>query len=297
MATPAATHDHAPDKSHYFVPEPTAWPFILTAALVAVVIGVWSYLEEQHVGSLPIWIGSALAIYIIFRWVRGICLESESGAYNAQVDRTYRMGMAWFIFSEVMFFAAFFGALWYTREMSVPWLSGEGAKIATHLTLWPGFENTWPTNGPAAVGGKFETVGAWGLPFVNTVLLITSGMTLEKAHHDLKENHRLSCIIWMWVTVALGSLFLYFQASEYIHAYHELNLKLTSGVYGSTFFMLTGFHGFHVTLGTLMLAIIAIRLMLGHFKPDSHFGFEGVAWYWHFVDVVWIGLFIFVYIV
>ncbi len=294
MAT--AAHDHAPDKSHYFVPEPTAWPFILTAALVACVIGGWGYLEDQHIGPIPATVGALLAIYIIFRWVRGVCLESESGAYNAQVDRTYRMGMAWFIFSEVMFFAAFFGALWYTRQMSVPWLSGEGTKMATHLTLWPGFENVWPTNGPNALNGKFETVGAWGLPFVNTVLLITSGITLEKAHHDLKNNHRLSCIIWMWVTVALGSLFLYFQASEYIHAYHELNLKLTSGVYGSTFFMLTGFHGFHVTLGTLMLAIIAVRLMLGHFKPDSHFGFEGVAWYWHFVDVVWIGLFIFVYI-
>lgn len=297
MATSAAhSHSHAPDKSHYFVPDPSAWPFVLTASLVAVVIGIWSYLEDQKLGSLPILIGSALALYIVFRWVRGVCLESESGAYNAQVDRTYRMGMAWFIFSEVMFFAAFFGALWYAREMSVPWLSGEGAKLATHLTLWPGFENTWPSNGPAAVGGKFETVGAWGLPFVNTVILLVSGMTLETAHHALKENHRGRAIAWMWVTVALGSLFLYFQATEYVHAYHELNLKLTSGVYGSTFFMLTGFHGFHVTLGTLMLAIIAIRLMVGHFKPDSHFGFEGVAWYWHFVDVVWIGLFIFVYV-
>ncbi len=296
MATPATTHAHAPDTSKYFVPDPSAWPFILTVGLVASVIGAWGYLEDQSLGPIPPILGASLAIFIIFRWVRDVCNESEAGRYNGQVDGTFRMGMAWFIFSEVMFFAAFFGALWYTREMSVPWLSGEGAKLATHTTLWPGFENTWPTNGPLAVGGKFETVGAWGLPFVNTVLLLTSGVTLETAHHALKENHRKVCIFWMWMTVALGCMFLYFQATEYVHAFHVLNLSLKSGVYGSTFFMLTGFHGFHVTLGTLMLAIIAVRLMIGHFKPDSHFGFEGVAWYWHFVDVVWIGLFIFVYV-
>ena len=299
MATPAAVHTdhaHAPAGGKYFVPEPSAWPFVLTFALVICIIAGWGYLEEHSLGPVPAYGGAALAIYIIFRWVRGVCLESEGGLYNTQVGMTYRMGMAWFIFSEVMFFAAFFGALWYAREMSIPWLSGEGAKLATHTTLWPGFENTWPTNGPAQLGGKFETVGAWGLPFINTVLLLTSGFTLEAAHHALKENHRKVCIAWMWVTVALGCLFLYFQVTEYVHAFHELNLTMHSGVYGSTFFMLTGFHGFHVTLGTLMLAIIAVRLMLGHFKPDSHFGFEGVAWYWHFVDVVWIGLFIFVYV-
>jgi cytochrome c oxidase subunit 3 len=298
MATPAVHAPHkTPDLSRYFVPDPSVWPFLLTVGLVATIVGFWGYLEDKNITMIPVYVGVALSFFIIFRWIRDVCLESEHGLYNGKVDYTYRMGMAWFIFSEVMFFAAFFGALWYARQMSVPWLSGEGAKLATHSTLWASFENTWPTNGPASLGGAFETVGAWGLPFINTVLLITSGFTLEKAHHDLKENHRKSCIFWMWVTVALGCLFLYFQATEYVHAYHELNLTMSSGVYGSTFFMLTGFHGFHVTLGTLMLAIIAIRLMLGHFKPDSHFGFEGVAWYWHFVDVVWIGLFIFVYIV
>ena len=132
---------------------------------------------------------------------------------------------------------------------------------------------------------------------INTVLLISSSFTVTWAHHALREDKRRACIAWMWATVVLGSIFLFFQAEEYIEAYTELNLTLGSGIYGSTFFMLTGFHGMHVTLGTLMLIIITLRLMRGHFKPDSHFGFEGVAWYWHFVDVVWLGLFVFVYVI
>jgi cytochrome c oxidase subunit 3 len=293
MATPATTPHAHPER--YFVPAPSAWPFVLTFALVCVVFGVAGYLESKHWGPLPIWGGAALAIYIIFRWFRGVSIESETGAYNAQVDRTYRWGMSAFIFSEVMFFGAFFGALFYARSLSIPWLAGEGAKVATNLVLWPGFEAMWPTNGPAHVGGSFETIPAFDVPLVNTLILLTSGGTITMAHHMLKHGKRGATILWMIATVALGCSFLYLQAHEYIHAYTELNLTLGSGIYGSTFFMLTGFHGMHVTLGTIMLTVITIRLMLGHFKPDSHFGFEGVAWYWHFVDVVWIGLFIVVY--
>jgi len=285
----------APANTRYFVPEPSAWPFYLTVGLFILVWGVWSVLEEGGLGPIPLYLGGALSIAIIYAWFRGVARESESGAYSQQVDMTYRMGMAWFIFSEVMFFAAFFGALYYTRTISVPWIGGEGAKGTTNL-LWSGFEAAWPTNGPAALGGEFKTMSAWGLPFINTCLLLTSGITITMAHHALKDNKRTACIVWMWATVALGAVFLYLQGVEYAHAYQDLNLTLGSGVYGSTFFMLTGFHGMHVTLGTLMLIVITCRLMFGHFKPDSHFGFEGVAWYWHFVDVVWVGLFIFVYI-
>ncbi|HSW15199.1 MAG TPA: cytochrome c oxidase subunit 3 [Solimonas sp.] len=284
-----------PNPDRYFVPAPSAWPFVLTVALVAIVIGAAGYLEDRHIGPLPIYLGAALFVYVVFSWFRGVAHESEGGFYGAQVDRTFRWSMAWFIFSEVMFFAAFFGALYYARGLSLPWLSGEGSKIQTNLQLWPGFENAWPSNGPANVGGAFETIPAFDVPFVNTLILLTSGVTLTMAHHALKAGHRTTTILWMWVTVLLGCAFLYLQAEEYMHAYGELNLKLTSGIYGSTFFMLTGFHGMHVTLGTLMLFVITCRLMSGHFKPDSHFGFEGVAWYWHFVDVVWIGLFIVVY--
>lgn len=282
-------------SERYFVPEPSAWPFMLTVGLVAIIISVWSVLEDKQVPSLVLYAGIALSIYIIFRWFRGVAHESEGGSYTAQVDRTYRWGMSWFIFSEVMFFGAFFGALFYARNLSLPWLGGEGAKLATNLFVWPGFEAMWPSNGPANLGGAFQTIPAFDVPLVNTLILLTSGGTITAAHHYLKDGKRAACILWMWATVALGCAFLFLQAEEYIHAYSDLNLTLGSGIYGSTFFMLTGFHGMHVTLGTIMLLVITLRLMSGHFKPDSHFGFEGVAWYWHFVDVVWIGLFIVVY--
>ncbi|MEW6168954.1 MAG: cytochrome c oxidase subunit 3 [Pseudomonadota bacterium] len=290
MASPSTQH-----TERYFVPAPSAWPFLLTVGLVTLVIGVAGYLEDSNIGPAPVIIGAALAIFIIFRWFQGIVRESESGLYGTQVDRTYRWAMSWFIFSEVMFFAAFFGALYYARLLSVPWLAGEGSKLATHLTWWPDFEATWPTGGPAGLGGPFETIPAFDVPLLNTLILLSSGFTITMAHHALKDDKRRNCVLWMWATVALGCAFLYFQAEEYIHAYTDLNLTLGSGIYGSTFFMLTGFHGMHVTLGTLMLIVITLRLMKGHFKPESHFGFEGVAWYWHFVDVVWIGLFIVVY--
>ncbi len=138
-------------------------------------------------------------------------------------------------------------------------------------------------------------MGPWPIPTINTAILLTSGLTLTIAHHALIAGKRAKTITWMWITVLLGITFVGFQAYEYIHAYHELNLKLTSGIFGSTFFLLTGFHGFHVFVGMLMLLFITIRLMNGHFTPEKHFGFEGAAWYWHFVDVVWLGLYFLVY--
>jgi cytochrome c oxidase subunit 3 len=202
--------------------------------------------------------------------------------------------MMWFIFSEVMFFAAFFGALFYARVLSVPWLLGED--LSTHQVLWSTFGENWPTNGPGNIGGEFQTMGPWGIPALNTLLLLTSGVTITLSHWALKDNDKGKTVLWLIATVILGSVFLGFQAYEYIHAYTDLNLTLESGIYGSTFFMLTGFHGMHVTIGTIMLIVITLRAAKGHFSPDHHFAFEGVAWYWHFVDVVWLGLFIFVYV-
>ena len=285
------------DASAYYVPSPTPWPLILTIGLVLVIFGVAGVLNNTYSPTPFLVVGIPLSIFILFKWFGGVIAESEGGAYNQQVDATYRWAMSWFIFSEVMFFGAFFGALFYARQLSLPWLAGSGAELTTNEFLWSGFEAVWPSNGPAEMGGDFQTIPEWGLPFINTVLLISSSFTVTWAHHALREDKRRACIAWMWATVVLGSIFLFFQAEEYIEAYTELNLTLGSGIYGSTFFMLTGFHGMHVTLGTLMLIIITLRLMRGHFKPESHFGFEGVAWYWHFVDVVWLGLFVFVYVI
>ncbi|MAA75812.1 MAG: cytochrome c oxidase subunit 3 [Salinisphaeraceae bacterium] len=283
----------------YFVPEPSAWPFMMTISMFVFMIGFASWLNDAEIGKYIFGIGLVMILAMSFIWFRGVVNESLGGSYRVWEDKTFRWSMSWFIFSEVMFFAAFFGALYYARVLSVPWLSGEGSEFSTNEYLWKGFEAAWPTNGPESVGGEFQTIPAWGVPFLNTIILVVSGITFEIAHHMLKEGKRGVCLAFMGLTVALGCLFLFFQAEEYILAYQQLNLTLGSGIYGSTFFMLTGFHGAHVTLGTLMLAIITLRIAKGHFKPtdDSHFAFESVGWYWHFVDVVWIGLFVFVYVV
>jgi len=235
---------------------------------------------------------------MMYGWFGQVIDESVRGIYNKQVDMSFRWGMGWFIFSEVMFFGAFFGALFYARAYSIPWLGGASNNDATALLLWPDFEAVWPLIA-VPVAEKFavakEAMGAWGLPAINTAILLTSGLTVTLAHHALKRRDRVWLVYWLFATVALGFLFVGLQAVEYMHAYSELNLRLDSGIYGSTFYMLTGFHGFHVTMGATMLAVIMIRSMKGHFSPENHFGFEAVAWYWHFVDVVWLGLFIFVY--
>ncbi|CAG1021642.1 partial cytochrome c oxidase subunit III, partial [Patescibacteria group bacterium] len=193
--------------------------------------------------------------------------------------------------SEIIFFAVFFGTLWYTRNLSVTWL-GEGE---TKNLLWSSFQSAWPTNGPGQVGGKFEPMGAWGIPFLNTLILLSSGVSCTWAHHGLLAKNRDQLIKGLLVTVGLGFLFVCLQAFEYHEAYSEMGLTLGSGIYGSTFFMLTGFHGFHVCVGAIILSVVLFRSWKGHFKPENHFAFEAAAWYWHFVDVVWLGLFVFVY--
>jgi cytochrome c oxidase subunit III len=285
------------DPNIYFVPHSSRWPFYGSIALFVTMFGLASWFNETSWGMWTFFVGAALMIGVLFGWFGDVIRESIGGNYNRQVDISFRMGMVWFIFSEVMFFAAFFGALFYARQYALPWLGGAGDGGATNALLWDGFSAAWPTSGPGGVGGEFQTIPAWGLPLLNTLILLTSGITITAAHHALKAGHRKPLLIWLGATVLLGIVFLFFQAEEYIHAYNDLNLTLGSGIYGSTFFMLTGFHGAHVTLGTIMLAVIWFRCLKGHFTRDDHFGFEAVAWYWHFVDVVWLGLFLFVYVI
>ena len=292
----AQAHTDAHDRNVYFVPHGSRWPLFASVGLFVTMVGFSGWLNEAAWGKTTFFVGIALLLAILFKWFADVITESVRGYYNKQVDGSFRMGMIWFIFSEVMFFAAFFGALFYARQYAMPWLGGEGHGVSTNALLWPGFSAGWPSNGPAAIGGSFQIVPAWGLPLLNTLILLSSGVTVTIAHHALKAGHRTRLLWFLGLTVLLGCLFLYFQAHEYIEAYTELNLTLGSGIYGSTFFMLTGFHGAHVTLGTIMLAVIWLRCLKGHFKPDDHFAFEAVAWYWHFVDVVWLGLFLFVYV-
>jgi cytochrome c oxidase subunit 3 len=285
-----------PNPDQYFVPTHSKAPIMASVALFTLMIGVASWLNGAAWGKWTFFVGMAAMIAVLFYWFSEVVRESQAGHYNSQVDISFRMGMIWFIFSEVMFFAAFFGALFYARHFSLPWLGGEGDGVMTNALLWDGYTAAWPTAGPGQVGGQFQTIPAWGLPLINTLILLTSGVTLTIAHHALKANARRQLLLWLGLTVVLGVVFLVLQAEEYIHAYRELNLTLGSGIYGSTFFMLTGFHGAHVALGTIMLAIMWMRAAKGHFTPDNHFAFEAAAWYWHFVDVVWLALFLFVYV-
>jgi cytochrome c oxidase subunit 3 len=285
----------AANPDAYYVPHGTKWPIIGSIGLTLLLVGFAAMLNGSESGGTTMILGVLVVIGMMVLWFGQVIRESEGGIYNAQVDVSFRWGMGFFIFSEVMFFAAFFGALYYARIYSVPWVGGEDAGAVTNAVLWADYEAAWPTNGPSNIGGEFETMSAWGLPAINTLILLTSGVTVTWAHHGLLKNNRAQLIWGLIATVALGLLFVGVQAYEYAHAYSDLNLTLGSGVYGSTFFMLTGFHGLHVTIGAIMLAVMLLRAMKGHFTPQNHFAFEAAAWYWHFVDVVWLGLFIFVY--
>lgn len=292
------------DYQTYYVPEQSKWPIVATVGLGVTLYGAASIMVNSNQGESTgsAWVvfaaGVLIMIYMLFGWFGSVIEESRSGLYSPQMDRSFRWGMSWFIFSEVMFFGAFFGALFYTRMFAVPWLGGEGDRGSSNM-LWEGFQATWPlinNPDPEAYPAAESVIGAWGLPLVNTILLVTSSLTVTVAHYALKVNHRKKLKIWLAATIVLALGFLFLQAEEYMHAYEELGLTLQSGIYGTTFFMLTGFHGVHVMLGTLMLSIMFIRINKGHFTSDNHFGFEAVSWYWHFVDVVWLGLFVFVYV-
>jgi cytochrome c oxidase subunit 3 len=283
-------------KPHYYVPQPSRHPAFAAFGLFFVIFGAAQWINGADWGKYSLFFGLAWLFWVLFQWFGEAIGESESGQYGRKIDLSFRWSMSWFIFSEVMFFGAFFTALWWMRSHSVPALAGLENSI-----LWPDFKAVWPsvspgaTASPAGIIEPFEAMGPWPLPTINTALLLTSGVTLTIAHHALVAGDRAKTILWMWITVVLGATFVGVQAYEYMHAYADLNLKLTSGAYGSTFFLLTGFHGFHVLVGMLMLLFITLRLMKGHFTPERHFGFEGAAWYWHFVDVVWLGLYVLVY--
>jgi cytochrome c oxidase subunit 3 len=286
----AAQGGHDMTAPHYYVPAPSNWPMVGMIAMIFTGFGASMVVNKNPMGWLPLALGFAVLIYMLRGWFGAVISESEGGQYNRKIDVSFRWGMSWFIFSEVMFFASFFGALFYARVITLPSLGD-----LDHKLLWPDFAVTWPHVGPAGVVEEFNRLGPFWLPTINTILLVTSGFTLTVAHHALRAGNRAKTISWLWITLLLGFAFVCVQAYEYMHAYSDLNLRLTSGIFGSTFYMLTGFHGMHVLIGAIMLTVVTFRLMKGHFTPNQHFGFEAAAWYWHFVDVVWIGLYIIVY--
>ena len=290
----SSTHTSA--APYYFVPGPSRHPVMASIGLFFVILGAGQWINGHEWGMYSLAFGMLWWLTVLYQWFSESIRESEGGQYGHKIDLSYRWSMSWFIFSEVMFFGAFFTALWWARSHSVPALGS-----LENALLWPDFKAVWPsiqagaTASPAGTVEPFQTVGPFWLPTINTALLLTSGVTLTIAHHALVAGQRSKTIAFMWLTVLLGLVFLFVQGYEYYHLYTDLNLKMSSGIFGSTFFMLTGFHGFHVFLGMLMLFFITLRLQKGHFTPQRHFGFEGAAWYWHFVDVVWLGLYVLVY--
>lgn len=289
-------------KNSYYLPEPSHWPLFAWSSTFFLAVGGANWIHGNEAGPYLFGIGILLVFTVFFGWFRTVIRESLAGLYNAQVDKTFRWGMIWFIISEVCFFGTLFGALFYARLVTIPTLGGEypnAASALTHLVLWPDFKAVWPLFvNPAhdVFTGMKSVMETWGIPALNTLTLLTSGVTITWAHWAMVKHKRTQLILGLLLTVLLGCLFLYLQAHEYYTAYAEKQLTLASGIYGTTFFVLTGFHGLHVTLGTIMLIVILIRAWKNHFAENrSHFAFEAVSWYWHFVDVVWLFLFVFVY--
>lgn len=284
----------------YYVPAQSPWPIVGAVALFCIAFGAGHYVidmskQQNGFGGWLLLLGLAILVFMLVGWFRNVIEESMTGLYSSQMDRSFRQGMSWFILSEVMFFMAFFGALFYGRFIAMEWLGGASNNAMTHAVLWPEFIPSWPL---LKTPGGIETqaMPAWGLPAINTAILIISSITLHFAHTGLNQNKRGQLKFMLGLTLVLGAIFLCLQGYEYVHAYRDLGLRLDSGFYGNTFFLLTGFHGVHVTLGAVILLFVFFRVLKGHFTPEKHFAFQAGAWYWHFVDVVWICLFFFVYV-
>lgn len=284
----------------YYVPAQSPWPIVGAIALFCIAFGAGHYVidlskQQSGFGGWLLLAGFAILVFMLVGWFRNIIEESMSGLYSSQMDRSFRQGMSWFIVSEVMFFMAFFGALFYGRVIAMEWLGGASNNAMTFAILWPDFEPVWPL---VKTPGGIETqaMPAWGLPAINTAILLISSVTLHFAHTGLEQNKRGQLKGMLFLTLVLGVIFLCLQGYEYVHAYRDLGLRLDSGFYGNTFYLLTGFHGLHVTLGALILFFVFLRVLKGHFTPEKHFAFQAGAWYWHFVDVVWLCLFVFVYV-
>ena len=266
----------------YYVPAQSPWPIVGAIAMFFIAVGAGLTVMQLETADLSgvviLSLGVLILLYMLFGWFRHVIQESDKGLYSLQMDRSFKQGMSWFIFSEVMFFFAFFGALFYARVFSVPWLGGASNNQMTNEVLWPSFESAWPLlNTPA--GEVTQAMPWYGLPLINTVILLTSSVTLHVAHKAIEKNNRKQLTAFLSVTVLLGFVFLGLQVEEYIHAYEALNLTLQSGIYGNTFYLLTGFHGMHVTIGALLLGIVLIRVVKGHFTEQKHFAFQAAAWY------------------
>jgi cytochrome c oxidase subunit 3 len=268
---------HAKNHDYHLV-DPSPWPIIGGASAFVFAIGAIIWFHD--IGGLGPWVlvvGMVMVLYTMAGWWRDVIDEAENRKlYTPVVQLHLRYGMLLFIASEVMFFAA-----WFWAFFDVSLFPGEAVQ-ESRAALTGG---VWPPK-------DIATFDPWHLPLVNTLILLTSGTTVTWAHHALQHNDRKGLVWGLVCTIVLGLLFTTVQAYEYAHA----GFGFSGHIYGSTFFMATGFHGFHVIVGTIFLTVCLFRALAGHFKPEQHFGFEAAAWYWHFVDVVWLFLFVSIYV-
>ncbi len=261
-------------KNHdYHLVDPSPWPIIGSVTLLVMAIGAVFYMRESNPWILLV--GTIGVLYTMLGWWRDVIREGENGDHTPVVQLHLRYGMILFIASEVMFFVAWFWA--YFDASLFPSLIESRAELTGGV---------WPPQG-------IETFDPWHLPLINTLILLTSGTTVTWAHHALLEDDREGLKWGLILTVVLGAVFTAFQAYEYSHA----AFGFSGHIYGAAFFMATGFHGFHVIVGTVFLLICLLRTLKGHFTSQNHFGFEAAAWYWHFVDVVWLFLFVVIYVI
>ena len=280
---------------------PSALPIFGSMAVLAIALGIVNWLHGAWFGPYLFVLGLVAMITIVGFWFHAaICDDMDASADEyALSEHYYRWSMGWFIFSELWFFIAFFGVLFYVRMISIPRLGGSFVDDKlTHYLLWPSFVDQWPmihTPDPSRYAGPGAAMMPWGIPVWNTLILLTSGLTITLAHWGIVRGKMRQALLWQLCTIGLGVLFLYLQIIEYAEAYAHLDLRFNSGVYANVFYVMTGFHGFHVFLGTIMLLVIAFRIYRDDFTIERHFAFEAVSWYWHFVDVIWLLLFVFVY--
>lgn len=255
-------------KHPYHLVDPSPWPLLSSIGALCLTFGAVMYMHSYKGGEFTLFLGFSIIIYCMFVWWRDIVREATfQGHHTRKVQAGLRYGMILFIASEIMFFVAFFWAFF-------------------HASLAPSVEMgaIWPPQG-------ISVFNPWQIPFVNSLLLLTSGASVTWAHHAILSGNKQQAIYALIITICLAAAFTGLQAYEYI----EAPFTISDSVYGSTFFMATGFHGAHVFIGTIFLSICLLRLYLSHFSPNHHFGFEAAAWYWHFVDVVWLFLFVSIY--
>lgn len=268
----------------YFVPSPSLYPNVINWGLFLLALGFVLKLNALG-GVLLMLAGVVLILYGSLAWVGDVVCENESGRYQKWEDRSFRVGMGYFIGAELVFFTAFILALMYLRVFAIP-------ALGATPDLWPGFAGTWPTSGPA--GKSFTPIDAWGVPAANTLLLLLSAASIAWSRAGIVKNNRGQMGVGILITLMVGVVFIASQLLEYGHAASKFGVEITTGAYGSMFYMLTGFHGIHLLAGLILLVAVLLRSFVGHFSPEHHFGLDAVAWYWNFV-VVAPGLLVFIY--